>query len=203
MIRPNLTGDIVRYSDPTLTSLADAEIVLVDSAASSRDIYPYAYTATVSDDYEEANYNLIEKTSKSAMKLVYGIFLSADNNKKNLLFNASVSVNAETVDSRVLIYPIFGRTTASTVTSTKAGTANVLDNYIILPHILSHCDTAAAIAMNMNTQILGLYKSTGEIWCLGVVIANVSGADRVLNLECSMQLTKHGTTTDVFKPDRI
>jgi hypothetical protein len=131
MIRPDLVGRNLLYNDPTNVSFTTAELGLIDSSRDTRTMYPYAHTATLADNEDEVNIDIAGQDIASSSKVAFGLFLSKELTKGNMLFNIQACVSGNTTNTAIQWYPFFGRTSSSTITSTKATTANELDNYII------------------------------------------------------------------------
>jgi hypothetical protein len=70
-----------------------------------------------------------------------------------------------------------------------------------LPHLKDAGNTSKS-TMSINEQILGKYVSDGEAWCFGVFCKNFSGGALTVYQQISLRITKFGTNTDVFRPDR-
>jgi len=202
MLRGNYTGKFVSFYDGAESSLLSADIALIDSGEGSHDTYPYASTAVVADNYDEMNLQIHAQTLPSGNKVAFGVFLSADLEKRSLLFRCSGAICIDASTGEYMVYPLFGRTDASTVTSTKAGTANLLDKWIILPNFRGH--TGAFSSCSFNEDVYGKYLSDGEIWCIAWVIENISGGDITsLRVSSNLEFQKLANNLEVFKPDRI
>jgi len=203
MLRPSFTGNIHYMKNPAVTALTTANIIAIDGASGAGTVFqPYAYTATVVDDKEEHNYCIDGQDLGANLKVCFGIFLSAEDTKRNMMFNIQGALSYKGSSHSVKIYPIFGITNATTVTSTLIAQANDLDYWKIIS-----CEGVSAGAsakfITFNTQIVIEGRSDAKLKCLAWVLDNESGAGSTNYVLSSLSMQKYTETTDVFKPDRI
>jgi len=199
MIRANLNDKHIQYSDPTQVTLSNAEMQAIDTATSWA-LYPYAHTATVEDSHQECTIYIADDIPASN-KFGIGVFLSTDKALGNLLFNVNGALQGYQGSNSLHIFPFFGRTDATSVTSTKVATANLLDNYIILPQ--KKMIYSDQYATSFNESILGYEHASDEIWCCGWVFQNLSGGDITFRAEGNININKFSEVVACYKPDRI
>ena len=163
---PNLSGPKVYLDDPAFVDFTGAELALIDSSDASATVYPYAYTATVAEDFDETNCSLLNVNIAANQKVAFGVFLTSDDEKGNLMFEISGAV-AGTMSPSIVTYAIFGRCNASTVTSTKAGTANQLSTYTLLPGRRQYGNTESEFSFQQ--QVFAYNSNSTNPFCAPIV----------------------------------
>jgi len=137
----NYEGSKMLFGDPGETIFTNAIVDAIDTATTSTDIYPYAYSATLQNQFDERNFRSLATDVDIAIssRIAFGLFLAdttetGNTAKKNVILSMRGShiFNTEALAS-IRAYYIFGRCSASTVTSTTAATANLLSEYIVIP----------------------------------------------------------------------
>jgi len=175
-------------------------MALIDAAVSAHTIYPYARTASVPEVSNEENIFINLQDLALGMKIGTGIFLTPDNNKGNLMFNAQGSIVIGAASAGMSAYPIFGRTDASAVTSSKTGVENELAEYKMIAQ--SHFQSDNVLVVSFNTQIFGEWQDGANNWCLAWVIANTTGGAITFSANASLAIQKYSVATDVYRPER-
>jgi hypothetical protein len=201
MIRPNLVGCNVHYEEPAETSLTTADIAAIDSTRNSHDFYPYAYTATIDDNYDEQSYLIGAQTLPTLQKLTFGLFLSPDLEKQGLIFNVNGHIAGDFGDSLIHAFFVFGRTASDVVTSSKVAQSNLLEDYVILP-ASAIGKTSVNQSYSIDRQVYARYVSDGSNYFFGICVQSHSGSDKTVSLQASLQFAKFGANLDCFRPDR-
>lgn len=155
--RPDSIGFKLLYDVPTETIFTNANVDAIDTATTSTDVYPHAYTATLSDQYDTHNWRTVATDVDLAAisRFAFGLFLSSELLTKGpMLYSCKGALNfmGESLSAPLKVYPIFGRCNAATITSTVAGTANQLVNYIVLP-MISCMDSLSSAQSNHSYSV--------------------------------------------------
>jgi len=214
MIRPNFIGPKALYFNPSIaaaTELTTTDLAAIDGAIDFATVNPYAYSATVRDDYDTMNINFSNAGSSLALgqRVAVGLFISPSNDLKNLLFQ--VSGKASILFSGTSIVPMcrffFGRKASNnTVTSSKAAPANTLAAYQVLPSITSSAvKSTSELFFNdsINHEIFSLESSGAYNYCFGVMIDNHSASNAVgLYGSINLSIRKYQSELGVFRPSR-
>jgi len=213
MIRANVIGSKIFYLNPGNTTFDSTIIAAIDSTCTpaAANVKPYAYSATVRDDYDARNF-FVDKgtvgTIVSGQRLAFGLFLSPENNKGNLLFQLSGRLMCQFDINYLNAHFFFGRkATNNTVVSDTASANNALDKYMILPcttESLSVDDSSDDLfsVMNIQTELVTLSESDGYVYCFGVMIDNLAGSNRTFGMDCSLSIRKYGSEFPAFIPVR-
>jgi len=210
MLRPNFIGSKSLYLNPAFVSFTTAELALIGTTTPNTTVQPYAYTATVRDDYDAMNITIPTRNQAVTTRLAFGVFLSPENEKGNLIFQ--VSGNVQDIHSAsASAYPtcsfFFGRkATNNTVVSSKAGANNDLAAYMLLP-VKSHSNQAPGTTGKMNvsveTEVFSVGLSGGYVYCFGFYIDNPIGAGIITHdLQASLAMRKYSSELGVFRPSR-
>jgi hypothetical protein len=213
-MKPNSVGKKHLYFNPgTAVSFNTTELAAIDSTLGNapESLYPYAYTATVRDDYDTMNfstgsYNVSDVAAQR--NLAWGVFLSPENDKKNLLFQASGVLDLQcdsALDDYMQCGFFFGRTASSVITSTKAATANQLAKGIWLP---GHSSVTVGgftgqpryMSIGFEGEIFSYYLNGGYNYCFGVWVQNPGAAVGSVSLKGTISLRKYSTELGVFRP---
>jgi len=206
MIRPNFIGNKVDYLNiGTTVSPTSANIAALDSSWGTETIYPYAASATVRENYDALNIYAHGQDFVFTNKAAFGVFLTPDNEKGNLLFQFSGCMTVQSLSNSANFHPyfFFGRkATNNTVVSDLTSQNNALDKYIILPTQITN-GTSANMTISCNTEIIGAYQSGGYNWCAGIVFS-CGGAANVTfyNLKATVMLRKYQSEIGVYRPSR-
>jgi len=210
MIRPNFVGSKVLYNNPSSVSFTTADVALIDEGLDTSLCSPYAYTATVRDDIDSINYRLPAAGVDllTIQQVSMGLFLSPDNEKNNLLFQVSGAANI-IVNGSTSFHSsfFFGRkATNNTVSSTKAGVANTLDKFILLPtsraNTLNSATTISLVGDSIEKEILSIYSSGAYVYCFGFIIRNYSGSTITMKGSIDLSFRKYQSEIGVFRPSR-
>lgn len=205
-MKPNVVGPKILYLNPSTDRFTTAEIALIDTNISATDIKPYAYTATVRDDYDAFNFATDDagSTLVPSVRVAWGLFLSPQNEKGNLLFQLSGKAHFTSSLTGGLVSGgfFFGRkATNNTVTSSKAGTANTLDKFIILPSNSQIApNVPGLIADSIQSEIFTLAVTGGYVYCFGYFLQNGAGSNTTLLGKVDLAIRKWTEPINVFTP---
>lgn len=207
MKRSNLVGNHILLEDQGDKTFTNAIVDAIDSASNSIDVYPWCKSATVQEYRDSHNFHSLgyATTLAQGQKVAFGVFLTADNDKGNLVFDVNGCINIQRDGTNVSVYPIFGRTYASTLTQSDAAASNLLDHYIILPFGLNPVYEVTNFQdyCTFKNSILSIELSDGYIYCLAWVIeSHNSGADVGMIFHASLDIQKYSSVTNVYRPDR-
>lgn len=173
MRKVNLLNNPVIYSTPDSDDFSTAELALIDDSYLGNAQKPNAYTATVKDDYESRRVFFNDPPDiATVMKAGFGLFLSNEGNLKgNMMFTCVASMNL-IVETTPLFtaYALFGRTSASTITSSKSAADNALVNWAILPSSLQLEDNT--LNLSVNTNVIAEAQTADEVFCFAVFLSN-------------------------------
>lgn len=206
MLNANVVGPKVFYLNPTSDKLSTANLAATDTAISDA-ISPYAYTATVRDDYDTFNFHTDDAGSVVAvgMRNAFGLFLTPENNKGNLLFQVSgkVILNGAGTTPLPLGAFFFGRrATSNTVVSDKTAPQNPLVAYTLLPS-MHYFQSASLTSDYVETEVFSLQLAGGFVYCFGYYIQNCSGANALtFRGTISLSVRKYGSGLDIYTPTR-
>jgi len=201
MIGPELIGNQIYFDTPAETELTNAEIVLVDSTHDSFDFYPYAYTATVDEFKDEHIYGSgtqAQVTFKSQMRLTLGVFLTGDAEKGAYLVQVEGSTVLHGATSTIPFY-VIGRTAASSVTSSKAGTANQ-SSYVKLIPSCSEIEYSGNQKVSCNQTIIVEPEATNDYPIFFAICFQASGADAVADYFSSLSIRKYTEQIRTYSP---
>lgn len=214
-MRPDSVGKKILWLNPGVntTTFTTADLAAIDTVANTAasNIAPYAYTATVRDDYDTARYanaGIAAIDLLSTQRVAFGVFLSPENDKGNLLFQLSANVNVLgdiANDDNLRVRFFFGRkATNNTVVSSKAAVSNSLANYIWLPNNIAFCSGAlgfpSQISSNIESELFGLTLSGGFVWCFGFAIDNMSANTASIQFDSSISCNKYRGVLEHFRP---
>lgn len=184
-MKANVVGSKALYLNPGVTSFTTGELAAIDTTFAMATISPYAYTATVREDYDTRNFNFDDAGATLAFgnRVAFGLFLSADNSKKNLLWQFSGKSHIIFTGNTTQIHGAFfigRRATSDTVVSSKAAASNTLAAYALLPHNFSQFLANAYLVQSVETEGFTLELEDGFVYCFGYLIDNVSAATDIL-----------------------
>jgi len=211
MIRPNFIGPKAFFLNPGQDLFTAAELALIDGSrdSASANYLPFAYSATVREDYDSRRFCIDNENIAAGVRASFGLFLTPDNEMKNLLFQVAGQIRISTAGDSGVIVPSFflGRkATDNTVVSTKAGTANALATHILLPGQGSNHRTAGTASnlytYSIQSEVFALVDTAAFVWCFGAAIENASGSTAALRADISLSFRKYATELDVFRPTR-
>jgi len=202
MLQPNLRGSMAHNIHAAPVDFLTADLALIDSDIYSKTYLPYAYTATVADDSDGVSYTIATAAQAIAddQKVALGLYLSADNEKGNLVFNLQGSVSARYSANDVSTFFIFGRRDGA-VTSTKAGTANQLGRNIILPlDTISQDDGLVFASINQSIIIQCDTTDTAVAYCFALVMENETGGAVTAKMESTLSMQKYSWIEQTHDP---
>lgn len=213
MIKPDFVGPQALYFNPVLATpkFTTANIAAISTAVGAMDVIsPYAYTATVSDEYDSSNFLLADAGAEldAAKRLAVGLFLTPDNDLGNLLFQVSGSVHInseEDTNSDFAGRFFFGRkATNNTVVSDLTAPQNTLAKYTILPSVsswLMNVTKYTHLNDSIQSQVFSLKVAAGYVYCFGYMLDNFGGNTPLCNGIISLAVRKYRTSIDCFRPE--
>lgn len=205
--RPNLIGSKQLYKSANVLNITNTQVAAIDSAISTENIYPNAYTAIISEDFDERIISPLatDVVIAASQKVAFGLFLSPYLGNQQCITNFKLAVKCHNIDdqlSSIAMYPFVGRCNASTVTVSVAAQANILNNHIILPNsavpvsifsggVLNRC--------NYDGDIIVMNNADTNPICYGFVIENTLAAPlKLIGLRAAMSVRKYISDVDVF-----
>lgn len=211
MNKPNLIGSKLIFNDPTRTGLTNAIVDAVDSSTTSSGIWPHAYTAAVSGQYDTHNWTTVatDIDLAAASKFAMGVFLSDQAAPLGgaVLFSCKGSLTfLGEASSEFLVYPFFGRLSSSAVVvQSDSAASNELASYIILPQIGTfRSASTAAVSFNychVDQEVLQIASTIGNPLCFGFVILNASAtAWNIDMLNCTLSIQKYVNDLPGYNP---
>lgn len=212
-MKPNSVGPEILYLNPGIATLSTTNFAAIDTAFSMSTISPYAYTATVRSDYDA--YNFVAEDAGGVIvagqRVAFGLFLSPDNDKGNLLFQVTGKAFYRTVSATGLVGMqgqfFFGRkATNDTVVSSVVGPENTLAKYMLLPNKSGVMASAAAlqsIDYSIEDQVFTLSLPGGFVYCFGFYLENVSGTNYTMSGGVSLAMRKYSSELPAWSPSRI
>jgi len=204
-MKPNVIGPKVLYYNPSATVLTTANITAIDEAIDPSSLKPYAYSATVREDYDARNFLTSPEATGSAVpagqRLAVGIFLTPDNNKGNLLFQlsgrAQFSIATSSADYQMGFF--FGRkATNDTVISDLTAPQNALDKFIYLPAVHTAVGAQAAFA-SLEIELFSQELAAGFVYCFGFHFDNPTASSHVLTGGICLAARKYAYPTSVWQ----
>lgn len=222
-MKPNSVGSKLLYLNPVDVTLSTAEIALIDTAVSPAvgNYSPYAYTATLRDDYDTIR---VINSSTSALlatgqRLSVGVFLSAQNNKDNLLFQVSGMIRIIGISAAILEASnagfFFGRkATNNTIVSSKAAVSNTLEKVMNLcPTVINKSpmvwDTsvpeqasAPIINVGIQSEIFTLAEADKFAYCFGAEIGCGATTGLGMIFDICLSIRKYNAALANFEPER-
>jgi len=207
-MRPDPVGPKVLYFNPSSDKLSTANLAAIDSVHATDTVQPYAYTATVRDDYDAFNFLTDDAASNlvTDRRVAFGLFLSPQNDLKSFMFQlygkACFLVGGTNVTPKGSFF--FGRkATNNTVTSDKASANNTLAKWIYLPsiHTSDRLGTGNRVYTDeINTELFSYELSGGFVYCFGFMMDNNGAADISLKGGVSLAFRKYSTVIQEFSP---
>lgn len=166
------------FDEPVSTTFTTADLAAISNSDSSADMYPYAHTATVAEYRQSANFQILGQDLDAMMKHVFGVFVSKQSEQfGNMLLSCIGQMSIRVVTANVAtVYPIFGRTNSSTITSSKAGNNNILDHYMVLP-CKSFGHDGKAMHCSVEHDVIAMNQTDGEHFFFGFVVLNNNTSD--------------------------
>lgn len=203
-MKPDIMGKNEYFNEPGISSFSDAELAAIDTANAyqSRTLYPYAYTATVDSSKDERGYDMYQKVIVNLAGVGFGLFLSAEDDiESNLLFNVQMSINFSSDNNLFIIYPFFGLTDLTSVTSSKAAQSNLLDYHKLLNSRHTIIDEQHIIHVNETIECEP--RTDSRLYCAGFHIINIAGSDKTCHLRSNISFQKFNTVDNIHRPDNI
>jgi len=210
MIRPNFIGAPALYFNPSSDKLSTANFAAIDATYTTDSISPYAYTATVAENYDAFNFKTDDAGSvlTAASRVAFGLFLTPDNEKKNLMFQLSGRVQLESLaGGRTGGFFFFGRkATNNTVVSDKTGVQNTLAKWVSLPaqNFLVGPNNAASnqLSESIQTELFSLELASAYVYCFGYAIDNYHTSNSTIRGSVDLAFRKYNSELGVFRPSR-
>ena len=176
--------------------LSAAIIAACDSANTSRDLYPMAYTSTLADDFSGviAHRYTSGTCVVNATHFAVGAFLSSGIElQSDMLFAVSCSASfvPASGSTAIVFRPFFGRTVNSSVTVSTAAASNQTTNYIHLP-----AQVLAGNYLAYQSQIIGAYDSTNSNpFVFGIDCQCNGGTDSSGVLDMTIQIRRFSNSS--------
>jgi len=214
MIRPNFVGSPWMYLNPSADYFSTAELAAIDTAFDPAVVSPYAYTATVADDKDAFNFNMAAAGSVlvAGMRVAFGLFLSPENEKKNLMWQVTGKAKLYGSGTGLATHGsfFFGRkATNNTVVSSKASANNTLASYMLLPsksvqmpNFPTTSGTTTVIVDSIQSNGFSLYLDAGYVYCFGYLLDNVTANNATLYGGINLSFRKYQSEIGVFRPSR-
>lgn len=207
-VHPNLVESKMLFSPPTETLLDTTIIAAIDTATSSTAISPNAYTATVSDFYDQRNVRIVNTAASlpAGNRIAFGLFLPGLKAKNNCIFSCFGASSLFTNASGLLAYYIFGRLNAAVPVVSTTTVENPLDYYIVLPSAISSMNSSSDNPNHhfCSEDIVDKQALTNvNPMFFGLVLENPKGTGiNLLNLNCSLSFQRYVDDHMIFHPNR-
>lgn len=211
---PNEAESKVQYGTPGESLFTNTIVDAIQHPLSSTDIYPWAYSASLSNEWDERNFRSVanDLDLTASRRIAFGLFLSdsqlGDKAKEKILFSCigSLEMSIET-SAPIRVYPIFGRCNAGSIVQDNAAPANKLSRYIRLPQISPTSSGGPAssqyiLRSDVKSDVLKIgYDSTAYPLFFGYVIENTHTATayNIDYLQCSLQFHIWEKVNQTFK----
>jgi len=209
MSRPNMIGTKLFFPGTAVNNFAvtNVQVAAIDSATTSDDIYPNAYTATLSAERDSRSVLGIatDIVLVTASKVAFGVFMSPYYNNQAALFSlhgCCKFFGDNDTTAALKVYPFFGQVVNTTVTQSVAAASNQCSNNIILPHFSDSTANAATSqkTISVKEEIIKEYLSTNtKPVVFGFCIENpTAGSLQIKGLKMYMSIQKYIQDIDVF-----
>lgn len=204
-MKPNPIGDKSLYLNPSFTTLNTAVLAAIDGAIDQTLMLPYAYTATVRDDYDARNYNFDNAGADlpAGTRAAVGLFLSAENEKKNFLWQLTGKLSMSSIAAASIRGGFFfgRRATSSTVVSNGGSPQNSLAQFMYLP------ETSVAVdgtnrEYSIRSDHFSLELAGGFVYCFGFFMENYGVAVAGLKGSASLAFRKYRSELAAHQPSR-
>lgn len=218
MIKPDMTGRKQFYINPTIDTFTAAQLANIASAmgVTAASIQPFAYTGTVSSQYDAHNFSTDTLGTGCALadgkRIAFGLFLTPQSDLGNVLFQLSANLDLTAWCANAwYVRPkfFFGRVASTnTVTSSKASANNALDKFsLIAPNAgsisFAH-PTTDFIGVNygVETEIFSILDTTATQYnyVFGCMIENNTGVSATIAFQLSLAFRKYGDVLSVYRP---
>lgn len=208
-MKPNIVGKKTMAMSSNLAigfeSFTTAELANIDSTYSDEAVYPWARSATVREDYDCINVRLHSSDIAIGSKIAFGVFLSPNNEKGNLMFQVSGRSQFNASAGSFSAYWILGRKkTNNTVVSSKAAASNELEKYQLIHSWDTYYSNSGAYKSSILDEIFSFEKSGAYVYCLALVIQNSNGAaaTTLYGSFISIQLRKYVSELSYYNASR-
>jgi len=217
-MKPNSVGPKILYLNATEDSFTTAELAAIDTtnAPAAVNYSPYAYSATLRSDYDAFRPYISAQSLAAVNRVCFGLFLSPDNDKRNLLFQLTGRARlhmADTTECGINLSFFFGRkATNNTIVSSKAGVNNTLETIQHLPLTVCMASYEPIVAgttnriyrdISINSELFSLYSSGKYVYCFGVEIRNTTSSSQTITFDASLAFRKYSSAIEVYNPERI
>lgn len=206
MIKPDFIGDKIFYLNPSFTTVTTAVYAGIDGAIDNKLVLPYAYTATVRDDYDARNYEFEQAgvTAVLGTRAAFGLFLSPENDKHNLLFqvNGKVSIIAPAANGLLRVGFFFGRrATSNTVVSNGGSPQNSLAQFMYLPCDVMYDQASlnGRVSASICRDLFALELAGGFVYSFGFFVENHAASAAITGF-ASLSFRKYRDEIGVFRP---
>jgi len=205
-MKPDFVGSKSLYLNPSADTFTTADLAAIDGSNGWGTILPYAYTATVREDYDAFNFGTTGTPDIAASsRVAFGLFLSPSNDKHNLIFQVSGRALFAMQDSGYCFGNFFfGRkATNNTVVSDKASANNSLAKFMYLPSNQVSSVNNSNIHDSIETEIFSLELAGGFVYCFGYQLTNYSGTAMTIDGGVSLSIRKYSSTIPAFRPSGV
>jgi len=205
-MKPDLSNNPFYYKNPSIFTLTDTIVDAIDSATTNNNIYPYANTSVVSEDFAELvvrNNSSSNPTLTANYRIAYGVFLSALNDRKDIIFQVNGSFVTYR-DASASIYPIIGRASSNSVVSSSSSVENLLSTYSILPY--SSGSLGGSPNQSIASVSIDIYKrldsSNTYPYFFGWVIEAGGALCTLATIVSSISVRAYSNEVDPYRPSR-
>lgn len=209
MNRPNMIGSKLFFPGAAVNSFnpTNVQIAAIDSTTGSDDIYPNAYTATLSAERDSRTVAGLatDIVLVTVSKVAFGVFMSPYYNNQAAHFalhGCCKFFGDNDTAASLKVYPFFGQVVNTTVTQSVAAASNQCSNNIILPHFSDSTANAASSQkmISVETEIIKEYLSSNtKPVVFGFCIENpTAGSLQIKGLKMYMSIQKYINDIDVY-----
>lgn len=208
MQRPNFVGDAVRYSvvaaGSNVSTFTNTIVDAVDSSGSDSDTYGHTYSATVPIEFNSRLWVVDDATTTldASMKLCFGVFIGANNDKGNVIYQCSGSINFGAATGALNgLYPVFARS-GGVIVADNTAPQNLLVNPMILPNS-NFVRGSQIMNCSCNIDVLKILDSTNSnSYFFGWVLIGGSAGCPLDNLIASTSIRAYVDEIECFNPSR-
>lgn len=205
-VHPNLVESKMLFSPPTETILDTTIIAAIDTATSSTQIKPNAYTAAISDFYDQRNVRIVNTSASlpANNRVAFGLFLPSIKAGTNCLYSCFGASVVFTSAAGIITYFIFGRLGTSTVVASTTTAENALDYYIVVPSdaVYGGAGTSGRVSCALDIIDKQAITNSNPMF-FGLVLENPTGTGiNLLNLNCSLSFQRYVDDHMIFYPNR-
>lgn len=212
-IRPDVIGMKPLYFNPASDVFTTANLAAIDGAYAYNALLPYAYIATVRNDYDAFNFHTSNagSTIAAGVRIAFGLFLTPENDKENLLFQVTgkASLVSDNTDVPLITNFFIGRAASNTVVSDKTTPQNTMAKWMFLPksavsttNFFVAVSGSATYDDSIREDVFTYELEGGFNYVFGYVIDNHGAAGHLLKGHVHLSFRKYASAMTVFSPDR-